>query len=193
MFYQLGILIIRHKRGGMIEKQYQTFWPRVGASFIDTAIFYPFDLIARLVIYTLHPSLFLIIFWDQFYTWAWVAYSILMHGYKGQTLGKMVCKVRVLDITENKLSLSQAFMRDIVLIISNFIFSLYILFNSSIYIKLVTSNNFIEDFSAFPIWFRVLAMMSFIWTLLEIITMLTNKKRRAIHDFIAGSVVKREA
>jgi uncharacterized RDD family membrane protein YckC len=116
-----------------------------------------------------------------------------MHGYKGQTLGKMVCKVRVLDITENKLSLSQAFMRDIVLIISNFIFSLYILFNSSIYIKLVTSNNFIEDFSAFPIWFRVLAMMSFIWTLLEIITMLTNKKRRAIHDFIAGSVVKREA
>jgi hypothetical protein len=55
MFYQLGILIIRHKRGGMIEKQYQTFWPRVGASFIDTAIFYPFDLIARLVIYTLHP------------------------------------------------------------------------------------------------------------------------------------------
>ena len=29
------------------------------------------------------------------------------------------------------------------------------------------------------------------WTLLEVLTMLTNAKRRAIHDFIAGTVVVR--
>jgi hypothetical protein len=34
------------------------------------------------------------------------------------------------------------------------------------------------------------AMM--IWALLEFITMLTNKRRRAIHDFIAGTVVIKE-
>jgi lipoprotein NlpI len=37
-----------------------------------------------------------------------------------------------------------------------------------------------------------LAFMWGAWGLLEVITMLTNKKRRAIHDFIAGTVVVRE-
>jgi uncharacterized RDD family membrane protein YckC len=31
-----------------------------------------------------------------------------------------------------------------------------------------------------------------LWFLLEIATMLTNEKRRAVHDFIAGSVVIRD-
>src|SRR6266540_698023 len=111
----------------MIEKKYQTFWRRVGAGFIDGIIFYPFILIAKFIIYKSDSS-FLVIFWDQFHMWAWVTYTVLMHGYKGQTLGKMVCKVRVLDITENRLSLRQAFMRDIALIISNVIFNLYMFF-----------------------------------------------------------------
>jgi uncharacterized RDD family membrane protein YckC len=33
------------------------------------------------------------------------------------------------------------------------------------------------------------AIIAFSWFLLELITMLTNKKRRAVHDYIAGSVV----
>lgn len=174
----------------MIEKKYQTFWPRVGAHFIDRIIFYPLTLIARLVIYKSDSS-FLIIFWDQFYVWALIAYSVFMHSYNGQTVGKMVCKVRVLDVTENKLSLRQAFMRDIPLIISHCIYSLYIFYNSSSYINVVIGK--VKDFSSFPMWFWVLGMASFIWSLLEIITMLTNNKRRAIHDFIAGSVVKKDA
>ncbi len=173
----------------MIEKKYQTFWPRVGAGFIDAIIFYPFALIAKLVIYKSDSS-FLVIFWDQFHAWAWIAYSVLMHGYKGQTLGKMVCKVRVLDITENQLSLRQAFMRDIVLIISNIIFSIYVFLNTSNYISIITGKA--KDLSVIPVWFWILAMAGLIWTFLEVITMLTNKKRRAIHDFIAGSVVKRD-
>jgi uncharacterized RDD family membrane protein YckC len=34
-------------------------------------------------------------------------------------------------------------------------------------------------------------IVALVWILLELITMLANKKRRAIHDFIAGSVVIR--
>jgi uncharacterized RDD family membrane protein YckC len=32
-----------------------------------------------------------------------------------------------------------------------------------------------------------------LWFLLEIITLFANKKRRALHDFIAGSVVIRKS
>jgi uncharacterized RDD family membrane protein YckC len=37
----------------------------------------------------------------------------------------------------------------------------------------------------------VLAWAGCAWYLLEVITMLTNDKRRAVHDFIAGTVVVR--
>ena len=37
----------------------------------------------------------------------------------------------------------------------------------------------------------VIAFAEFAWFVAEILTMLTNKKRRALHDFIAGTVVVR--
>jgi uncharacterized RDD family membrane protein YckC len=36
-----------------------------------------------------------------------------------------------------------------------------------------------------------LLSIAILWSLAEILTMATNRKRRAIHDFIAGSVVVR--
>jgi hypothetical protein len=39
----------------------------------------------------------------------------------------------------------------------------------------------------------VLSILSTAWGGLEIVTMLTNRKRRALHDIIAGSVVVRVA
>ena len=41
------------------------------------------------------------------------------------------------------------------------------------------------------IMLKAFLSISLLWFLLELITMLTNKKRRAIHDYIAGSVVIR--
>ena len=38
-------------------------------------------------------------------------------------------------------------------------------------------------------WIGVYGLLA--WFLLELVTMLFNPKRRAVHDFIAGSVVKR--
>lgn len=35
------------------------------------------------------------------------------------------------------------------------------------------------------------ALPCLIWYFLELVTMLTNRKRRALHDFIAGTVVVR--
>jgi len=40
-----------------------------------------------------------------------------------------------------------------------------------------------------PFWF--LAALPGLWFLAEVLTMLTNEKRRALHDFIAGTIVVR--
>jgi uncharacterized RDD family membrane protein YckC len=40
-----------------------------------------------------------------------------------------------------------------------------------------------------PSWYNIVIVAIYIWVLSDFIVMLTNKKRRAIHDFIAGTVV----
>ena len=43
-----------------------------------------------------------------------------------------------------------------------------------------------------PSWFKPVQIFQQIWIWSEFIVLLTNRKRRAIHDFIAGTVVVRE-
>ena len=104
-----------------------------------------------------------------------------MHGAYGQTLGKMITSVKVLDLSENKLSYKQAALRDIVPLL-DWPIGIYGSYQASF-----GGLGFAEEFTSLPmiIYFSIL----FGWALLEIITMLFNKKRSAIHDFIAGSVV----
>ena len=111
------------------------------------------------------------------------AYSVLMHAYFGKTIGKMFVGIRVLTIEENKISFKHAILRDIV----------------PIFIMLISISSVLEvmfpqpmpSTSISPIFF-IITGFPLIWSLLEIFTMLFNKKRRALHDFIAGTVVIRE-
>ena len=88
-----------------------------------------------------------------------------------------------MDISETRnINLKQSFLRDGVYLLADLIIFLY-------YIKFVFKTGELQylsgdfnDFATTPL---------FIWTLLELITMLTNSKRRAVHDFIAKSVVVR--
>jgi uncharacterized RDD family membrane protein YckC len=40
-----------------------------------------------------------------------------------------------------------------------------------------------------PPWYRAVTVLMQVWIWSEFVTMLFNKKRRAIHDFMAGTVV----
>jgi uncharacterized RDD family membrane protein YckC len=111
-------------------------------------------------------------------------YSITLHTLYGQTFGKMALDVKVVDnISEKAITLKQAFLRDCVPVIS-----LFLLLIASIF---VLTNQTDET----PQWivYSMLAfgLSYFLWHLLEIITMLFNDKNRALHDFIAGTVVIR--
>ena len=105
-----------------------------------------------------------------------------MHGKYGQTIGKMVCKVKVLDISETKLSYGQAVLRDIILILILVPFSICIRYQAA-FSEAGTKGS--SDIPASKFFFMVL----FGWIILDIITMLFNDKCRAMHDYIAGSVV----
>ena len=81
----------------------------------------------------------------------------------------------------------QAFLRDagyIVINASSLVYFIYIVVAQ----KYVTGT---EQVNSLPE--MILTFASFGWFLLEVMTMLTNSKRRAIHDLIAKTVVLKVA
>lgn len=168
----------------MNEHKYSTFWPRFFAALIDTLIFIPVGSIYSYA-FSHSTSVPLLILACVVNSSALLLYQIWMHGRFGQTLGKMVCKVVVLDVLERPLSMRQAVLRDIFSVI---LLPVGLLIDIPLVIQgvnvSVSTNPTTMD------W--VLGYSASIWLVVEIVSMLTNKKRRAVHDFIAGSVVIRK-
>ena len=164
----------------MIQEKYQTFWRRFFAIFVDGLIFLPLGFVDKWVVSSGVSELPLFL-WMVVMSSIGIAYSVGMHGTFGQTFGKMATKVIVLDVSEIKLSYKQAALRDIVPILTwplNFYVAYQVAFAG------VTNEELVQS----PVAVAIFASL-FGWMVLELVTMLFNNKRRAIHDFIAGSVV----
>ena len=95
--------------------------------------------------------------------------------------------VKVVDFDdEDEIDLKQAFIRDsipIALVILLYAYSFIIFYGNKGY-EIQT------DFASLAPLF-LLGLLTFLWTVLEIFSMLFNEKSRAIHDLIARTVVVR--
>jgi uncharacterized RDD family membrane protein YckC len=167
-----------------VQRRYQTFWPRFWAGWIDSLLLIPFMGVDWLVQQVAEAPVLLAL-WFVLYTYAYDIYSVTMHAKYGQTLGKMAMGIRVLSASEAKLSFRQALLRDAVPI---FLASVSVInwapriFSGARQFGDNFELTWVDEVSIFG---------SLIWFVAELATMLTNSKRRAIHDFIAGSVVVR--
>lgn len=165
----------------MREEKYRTGLKRLWAAIIDSIVFMPLLFVDKWL-YNSNQNHNVSTTWLILTSFLPIFYSIFLHYKYGYTIGKWVAKVKVLDVSENHtISLRQSIMRDIVLLFVQVISFIYIL----IYSYSESQDSFLinyEDFTGTPL---------FIWTLAELLSMLANAKRRAIHDFIAKSVVVR--
>jgi uncharacterized RDD family membrane protein YckC len=165
--------------------KYKTFAPRFWAGIIDGLVFLPINLSDD---YLSSPARgpVILISWAIFSYSAYWLYSVLLHARYGQTLGKRAMHVKVMDVSEERIpTLTQAFFRDAVYIAISVSSLLY-------FIYLVIAHKYVnsaEQVTSLP--GIVLACASLGWSLLEIITMFANSKRRAVHDLIARTVVLR--
>jgi len=155
-----------------IQHKYRTFWPRFGAGILDGFALGFISLIITLilpnqgVLKNLQVELLLV---------APTLYYTICHWYFGQTWGKKLNRIVVVDISEKKrLSFHQSLSRQIVgwLEILNLVFPFIL--------------------NLFPLVAALLVWLNVFWFPLEILTMLSNSKRRALHDILARSVVVRE-
>jgi uncharacterized RDD family membrane protein YckC len=165
----------------VVPEQYRTFWPRFWAGWVDFAVFIPFMLVDSWIEGSTKNTYFLA-FWFVIYSLIADVYTIAMHASFGQTLGKMVTGVKVLDLSGGKLSLVQSTVRDSVTLVLN-------IFSIAYGLPLVLHG--LDPYeNGGPAWFVGLQVGGgSIWFAAELATMLLNSKRRAIHDFMARSIV----
>ncbi|MCE2438963.1 MAG: RDD family protein [Candidatus Latescibacteria bacterium] len=185
-----------YKRSSVpLEHRYKTFWARLWASWTDGLVLMPVALLFWYLLLS-KTSLWetarwlavIVLIMHHAYSWF---FSIFMHGRWGQTVGKMVTRVKVVDATtEEPITYKKAFLRDAVPILLVFplhAHSLYQLITGAEYQGFQPNFGLSAQaggttWTGFIVW---------IWWFAEIVSMLTNEKRRAIHDFIAGTVVVR--
>ena len=168
------------------ENKYRTFWRRFWALFLDGFVVG----IPLLILVVVLDKTGLIqapssAYLDQFTYFISLMYYIVMHGLFGQTAGKMATGVKIFDKSEeSEISWKQAVMRDIV--------PLFFFIVSLIYlVSFGTSIDQASESGGFGLLLDAYAYSALAWALAEIVTMLFNSKRRAVHDFIAGTVVVR--
>jgi uncharacterized RDD family membrane protein YckC len=143
--------------------RYSTFWDRVLAGLADgLVLMVPLGFIA----YYSPPDSMVAFYVTVFLPYA---YSIILHGMYGRTLGKRLLGLKVIDKSESReIGFRQAFIREAVPLVS-------------VALLLIGAGWGLKEEHVDPI--------STIWYLVEVFSTLSNPKRRAAHDFIAGTVV----
>jgi len=187
-------LAIFNKENGIVEEieavnsveinKYSTFWPRFWAVIIDGIIF-ALILYIECLVFGVECST-----QDSFLQalngFQLAIYIIFMHGYFGQTIGKMFTKIIVLNHdTETAINIKQALRRESVNLALSVSWGLIIL---AAYVSLKMSGA-ISTSLMYTV--AVFSIVSMVWRLSEFVTMLFNDKRRGIHDYIGKTVVVR--
>lgn len=161
--------------------KYDTFWRRFVAGLLDGIVLVPIGLIITL---TQTDNILNLIFGTVVMHTVVYAYSVFFHWRSGQTFGKKWTNIRVVDKAETRLlTFEQSFRRDSIPIFLETIGILFISFQIVKIGHLPPKNSLIT---------QIVDWLGVLWFVLEIVTMMTNDKRRALHDLLADSVVIRE-
>jgi uncharacterized RDD family membrane protein YckC len=165
-----------------VDPLYRTFWRRLWAGYVDLLVLAPlFKLDEWIQYHWASPQGRAV--WFVFYSALFPAYQIYLHGRFGQTVGKRLLGVKVVDLSGAPLTMWQAFLRDAI----NLPVAVWSLATETVFIShggnlyqhgAVHRHGAIEGLS--------LGLFG-----LELVSTLGSSKRRAVHDLVAGSVVIR--
>lgn len=178
---------------GITDNLYAGFWIRLGSLLLDTLFMLPVIFLTlylnglgkNIYFYTLIPNL-------AFGLW----YSIYLPKKYGRTPGKLVAGVKIIRLDGEAIGWKEAILRHSVLLALTILSSIWMTscllsaddetFKSLGWLE---QTQYLMTLS--PGFFKFYNWASNIWIYSEFIVLLTNKRKRAIHDFIAGTVIVR--
>lgn len=156
--------------------RYSTIPQRIVASIIDGLLFLPAIVVSA--IYSRHAEGTPIGYaWSAWMVVVTVGFSVYFHGLHGATPGKSLMKVRLVRAEgEGKIGFLTAFVRESPMLLVG-IANLFQLHWAK---------------AEMPAVATVIGFLTGGWMFADVAVVLINRKRRALHDFLAGAVVVRE-
>ena len=176
------------------EKVYAGFGKRFGSAIVDMLVFIPFMFVFHFIE---SSSLLMAMVSVVLSSLLFSAYTIYFHYKFGATLGKMALGIKVTLPNGGKIGLKQALLRSSV----DLAFALFMVIAQVIAISNADPEVYLNAgwmeraeyiMPLFPVWYGVVNIASQLWYWGEFIVLLFNKRKRALHDFIAGTVVIRQ-
>jgi uncharacterized RDD family membrane protein YckC len=173
---------------------YATFWQRFAALWIDVLVLLPLMVLQGLLESVSKGAALVLVIPMAV---AYAAYTIYCHGRFGQTVGKRVMGIRVVRTTGERIGWREAWLRSSV----ELCFSALGVIGSFVALAAISDADYYgvgwmqraQNVGAHePAWLAWTGTATQIWVWSEVLVMLFNKRRRALHDFIAGTVVTSE-
>jgi uncharacterized RDD family membrane protein YckC len=171
--------------------RYGGFWPRAAALALDALINLP--LMAFVLWAGPRYRLFQIYF---FIPWTALAlfYDVYLVRRFGGTPGKLIMRLRVRKTTGEPVGYREAILREAPNLLLGTLATAAILPGSlamtdAQFHALSPRARSQQLAQLAPAWSKPFKIANSIWTYSELAVLLTNRKRRALHDFIAGTVV----
>ena len=172
------------------DLRYAGFWSRLVAGLIDGVVWVPVMVLAVWLDGTSYAGAVISAFVGPAFL---IPYNVGLVAVFGGTVGKLMRGLRVRQVNGAAATWANAWRRssvDIVFSVSAAIFTLIALtrINAEVYLDAgwQSRSGILEKAIPAFQWFY---WASLFWTLSEFVTLLSNKKRRALHDFIGGTVV----
>ena len=171
--------------------RYAGFWPRLAAILIDTVVLAPLTAVS---FWTLSTSRATALLLEVPLAFAFAFYNIYFVGRWGQTVGKMAMKIRVVRLDGADAGFKPAFFRhavDLAFSVATSALTIYALMSVTDheYSMLVFDDRLDLVERKTGMWISAVNWLSLAWVGSELVVLLLNEKRRALHDFIAGTVV----
>jgi uncharacterized RDD family membrane protein YckC len=172
--------------------RYAGFWARFGAALVDALVLAPVTIISSWILsYSREAAIGLVLPLGA----VGPAYTVILHARYGQTVGKMAARIGVVRISGAPIGWREALLRSSVEIVFGTIASLSGLVARIQLPEADWTQGWMEKFKLIqtlePSWGDWAAYAVTVWIWSEVVTMLFNRKRRALHDFIAGTIVVR--
>jgi uncharacterized RDD family membrane protein YckC len=176
-------------------KVYAGFWKRFCASFIDALIIIgvTFPLMKTLDLYGSDRSFTIVLSVFRFLLVN--MYIVYLHARFGGTFGKLAVGIRVTRPDGNRIGWNQAWRRssvDIAIALLVLVSEVWAMFQVdwTQVAALGSDERTTRLREVSPLWYRAIDIFYYdVWMYSELFVVLLNRRKRALHDFIGGTVV----
>ena len=185
------LILVRRLHMTSDSLRYAGFWPRLGSLLLDILIVLP--LIALVTWAAGHYRLFRVYYLIPGAI-VGLFYGVYLVRRFGGTPGKLIVGLRIRKLDGEPVGYREALLRyspDFVfgLLMSVAVISPLFHMTDAEYQSLPLRERAKRMVDLAPSWYKPLRWTQTFWDWGELVVLLTNRKRRALHDFIAGTVV----